>query len=378
MRKTTSVAAAGCRSAIESAAASEIAPRIPHQPTTTRSRSAEPGRQRQQREDRPARRSPAPRARRRARSAARRRSVADLVDDRLELQPEQDEQHRLQPEGQDLPERGRGQARVGVEVLRLVPAAVDAARRRRRGCPRRRSPRPRCSSRTPRPSVSSDRDGHVGLARGSPAGCTQPTATPTSAPPTAASMNSSSRVAAARTSPRRPPPSATRNAGQARGVVDQRLALDQPPHAVGHAHAGERRDRRDRVRRRDRGAEHERGRPRQPVDQPVRGDRDHGSSSRARAPARAGPSARLSARSSRGDEYQPAHMQQRRDEDEQHDVRVELHARHARDERQRRARRARARSDTGMRDAVGGPHEQHGARTAARRGARGRPLAPGV
>ncbi len=71
------------------------------------------------------------------------------------------------------------------------------------------------------------------------------------------------------------------------------------------------------------------------------------------------PSARLSAFSSRGEEYQPGAQQQRRHEDQQHDVRVHVDVLEPRHEGQRepaehehdRVRNA---------NVLGHPHEQHG------------------
>ena len=111
---------------IESAAASEIAPRMPHQPTTTRSRRPSPGATGSSANTTRTAITSAASSDADRRAACRPPSPTSL-DHRVELQAEQDEQHRLQPEDHDLPEGGRGQAGVGVEVLRLVPAAVDAA-----------------------------------------------------------------------------------------------------------------------------------------------------------------------------------------------------------------------------------------------------------
>jgi hypothetical protein len=146
--------------------------------------------------------------------------------------------------------------------------------------------------------------------------------------------------------------------GQSGGVVDQRLALDQPPHPLGDAHGAERRDRRHRVRRRDHRTEHERGGPRHAVYQGVRGQRHEargGEHERQREKAqRAALGPQLACR--RG----PAGAhQQRRHEHQQHHVRLQLHAGHARDERQRRAGEHQHDRE---RDAqpVGSAHEQYG------------------
>ena len=129
---------------------------------------------------------------------------------------------------------------------------------------------------------------------------------PTSVPPAAASTNSQQRVARSR-SPRRRPrraPRGTRSGPVASLISDSpwtssltRSGTRTEANVATAATASVGRDDR---------AEHERRRPRQPGDELVRGDRDDRRSSPSRARARAAPSARLSARSSRGEEYQPA------------------------------------------------------------------------
>ncbi len=147
-------------------------------------------------------------------------------------------------------------------------------------------------------------------------------------------------------------------AGQPGGVVDQRLALHQPPDPFGHAHGAERRDRRDRVGGCDHGAEHERGRPRHPVHQLVRGDRDEARGGQHERQREEAERPALGPQLARRGVPAGAH-QQRRHEHEQHHVRVQLHARDARHERQRRARQD---EHDRIRDAqpVRGAHEQHG------------------
>ena len=123
-------------SGIDSATASEIAPRMPAQPTTRRSfgpigsrppsRSSsgehgevvdEPHRHDDEREDD-------------AGEDQLARRLVEVVEHRRELQPDQDEQQRLEEEREDLPEAVRLQARRRVGDLRVARAEVEPAHHR--------------------------------------------------------------------------------------------------------------------------------------------------------------------------------------------------------------------------------------------------------
>ncbi len=115
---------------------------------------------------------------------------------------------------------------------------------------------------------------------------------------------------------------------QRRAVVDEALALDDRRHVPRHAEAPGDRGRRERIGRRDDGAERERRRPRQPSDRRVRGhrhgdrgeehERDRAERDRAQVPAQV---------AQRGEVRRVE--QQRRQEDEEDELRVELDVRHA-------------------------------------------------
>ena len=131
-----------------------------------------------------------------------------------------------------------------------------------------------------------------------------------------------------------------------RAVVDEVLALDEVDDPFGRAEPAEDRRRGHEVGRREHRGQHEGRRPGQPVDERMRHDRDRGDR-RGHEDDRAEGDGPRVAQQQPGRRLVARRVHERRHEDQEDDVRLELELRHARAARRGPARRGRGRSGTG-------------------------------
>ena len=258
---------------------------------------------------------------------------ADPVDDARQLEADEHEEHGVEDEDEDLPHREGLDPGGRRDELRRVPAEVDAGGHRgqdRRDAERlgrqvgevRRDERDRDLRRGVVERLAQRRDD---VADGD------------------ADRDADDRVedeAPARLGHREAPADRGRHrelvGDEGRRVVDQRLAFDDRHVAARGADARGDRRRRDGIGRRHDGAQHERRLPRHAVDDLV-GDDGHAEHREDHEADReqADLAQVVAQLAQRGEEGRG--VEQRRQDDDQHDVGVELHVGDAGDEAQRRA-----------------------------------------
>ena len=268
--------------------------------------------------------------RRRQRELARRPAV-ELVEHVRDLEPDEREERRVEDERQDRPEGLAVQTGLGVRELGRVPAHVEADRDR--GEHRRDPERLRRQVREVR-GEERDRDLRRRVVEAL-AHLTHDVADPQPDRDPADRVEDELRA-------RLPERERAGDRRDDRGpvederarVVQEALALDHGDQAARDAEAAPDRGGGDRVGGRDDRAEHERRRPRQVVDEPVRdgGDTDHRRGDEPDREQGDGPEVRAQV-AHRGEEGR--RVEQRRQEAEQDDLGPELELGQTRDERER-------------------------------------------
>jgi hypothetical protein len=255
------------------------------------------------------------------------RLVLEPIEDQRELQSDQHEQQRVEQEGQDRPHRVARHPLPCAGDLGRAPADVDADRHGREHA-RRAHALGRHVGRVAREDRDRDLHGRV----------VEPLADLRDHPPDREADGDPAGRAEHELQPglrqrERAADRADRHAvdHQRSAVVDQALALDDRVQAAREPEPPADLDRGQRVRRRDDRPEREGRRPRQPVDQRVRHDRDRARRRDHEPDRHQGDRAQVVLEVAQAREERGA-VEQRRQEDHEHELRLELDVRQAGDE----------------------------------------------